>query len=284
MDRGFYSSSKLSALDTEGINYLCSVPFTNSWTKREIDKVREDIQRATNAIITNDCERAILGVHKIIDIDHNNKDVNIHIYFNNESYLEEQNKMYIKINKISKMIMEGHDTSEHDQFIKNYMIVRKSRGRNSKISITVHQNKINQYLKYKGWFLYISNYIDDPQVAYDLYHNRDMVEKGFFKYKNVLNIDRLEVHSDISASNKLFIVFLSLIIDRFITITVRNNKIIKRYDLDKILRIMETIRCYENDSGQLIISPLTKEQIKIFKEFNIDPPKFIFEFDENFQF
>ncbi|MDR0572329.1 MAG: transposase [Rickettsiales bacterium] len=282
MDRGFYSSPKLSILDKEGINYLCSVPFTNLWTKSEIDKVRNKIQSPANTIMTNDCDKVIVGSHINKDIDSNNKDVNIHIYYDAESYLEEQNKIYLKIHRISKMIIEGEDTSEHDQFIENYMIIHKSRGKNGKISIVIHDEKVNKYLKYKGWFIYVSNCIDDPQKAYDLYHNRDMVEIGFFKYKNVLNIDRLEVHSDINANNKLFIGFLSLIMDRYITISLRNNKIIQRYNLDKILRIMDTIKCYENDNGQLVISPLTKEQIKIFSEFHIDPPEFNFKWDKKF--
>jgi hypothetical protein len=46
-----------------------------------------------------------------------------------------------------------------------------------------------------------------PQESYDIYHNRDMIEKGFFKYKNVLKMNKLKVQSDKSFETNYVLFF-----------------------------------------------------------------------------
>ncbi|MDR2353940.1 MAG: hypothetical protein LBF22_12460 [Deltaproteobacteria bacterium] len=144
----------------------------------------------------------------------------------------------------------------------------------------VSQHSINNQLRYAGWNILISNEIENPQEAYDIYYNRDIVEIGFLKYKNVMNLDILEMHSDLHATNKLFIIFLCLIIERYVTTFLKIEKNLRYYNLDRLLRNMESILSSYNSKGELIVGPVTKQQNKIFKLFNIDPPKIICEWDK----
>jgi transposase len=280
MDRGFFSNSNIHFLNIDNHKYLCAVPFTNNWAKKLVDKFQKDIDNPLNTIITNDKNKPIFGIHQELDISSINKGVHIHIFYNQNFHIEEKNKLYEKIAIVSKLIIDGDDVREHEDFIDDYLNIIKGRGRHPKIHIEPKMKSINNFLHYIGWFVFASNEIDDTQKAYDIYHNRDMVEKGFFKYKNVLNLDRLEVHSDIRAGNKLFIVFLCLIIDRYVSSFVKKNKILKRYTLDKILKTMETIKSSYNSQGELIVGPLTKEQNLIFKLFKIEPPQYKCEWDK----
>jgi hypothetical protein len=63
---------------------------------------------------------------------------------------------------------------------------------------------------------------------------------------------------------------------------LKNSDGLKRYSLDKILQIMETLKCYQDYDGKLILTPITKEMIRIFNEFNIPVPDFKIYFDKYF--
>jgi transposase len=274
MDRGFFSNKNIATVDQANHKYLCAVPFTNSWSKQLVNTYKDKIDNPSHTIITNDKQKPIFGVHQCMDISQINRDINVHLYFNENSYIEEKNKLYEKIAIITKeIIQKTNEIDQYENFIEQFLIVSKGRGRNPKIHVEPKMDAIQNYLKYTGWFIFASNEIEDPQKAYDIYHNRDMVEKGFFKYKHVLNLDRLEVQSDIRASNKIFMIFICLIIDRYVTSLVKQHTFFKRYSLDRILRIMETIKCSYNNKEELIVGPLTKEQVEIFNFFDIPVPE-----------
>jgi transposase len=56
------------------------------------------------------------------------------------------------------------------------------------------------------------------------------VEKGFWKYKNSLGLERLRVHSDERAQNKTFIAFIALILASHVHNTMKNKELYKVSD------------------------------------------------------
>jgi transposase len=280
LDRGFFSDNNLSSLNNDNHKYLCAVPFTNSWARNLVEKYQPETNNPLKTIFTNEKGKPRLGFHSKLNISKANIGVHVHVYFNENVYVDNKNHLFEKIATIKNLIDDGANVSQYEDFIDEFFTITKIKGRHNKNIIIPNTKAINNELAYVGWSILVSNKIDDPQEAYDIYHNRDMVEKGFFKYKHVMNLDRLEVHNDIRANNKLFIVFLSLIIDRYVSAYVKNDKFLKRYNLDKILRIMETIKCSYNSNGELIVGPLTKEQCLILKAFNMNPPSYKCKWDK----
>jgi transposase len=281
MDRGFFSKANLAALDNDGYKYLFAVPFTNNWVKDLVDQYRTTIEDPLNKIETADTEKEIYGIHKQINFSSENIGVHTHIYFNFKTYSEQKNKLFNKILEVKKLLINGDDIKNYEYFIERYLVIKKSKGGYQPKDIKTNKESVNNALRYTGWFIFASNEIDNAQKAYDVYHNRDMVEKGFFKYKNVMNLERLEVHSDVRANNKIFVIFLSLIMDRYVTSFIKNNKILRRYvNLEGILNCMSTIKSSYNNKGDHIVGPITSAQKKIFKEFDIEIPEIICKWDK----
>jgi transposase len=63
---------------------------------------------------------------------------------------------------------------------------------------------------------------------------KDVVEKGFWKNKNSLGLERLRVHSDIRAHNKEFIAFIELILSSFVHKTMKDNDLYQTMTFDKL--------------------------------------------------
>jgi len=124
---------------------------------------------------------------------------------------------------------------------------------------------------YKGWVVLISNHIDSATEAIEIYRTKDVVEKGFMKLKNCLDLGRLRVHSDHRMQSKLFIGFIALIlmahIHKFMSIT----GMYEHTSLKKMIKTLERLRV-QHVNGHRILFPLTAEHKAIFKAFNIPHP------------
>jgi hypothetical protein len=62
-----------------------------------------------------------------------------------------------------------------------------------------------------GYFALLSNEIKDAQEAFEIYRNKDLVEKAFDNLKERLNLRRVAVSSEQSLDGKLFVQFIALI-------------------------------------------------------------------------
>jgi len=117
----------------------------------------------------------------------------------------------------------------------------------------------------------ISNHIDNSIEAIEIYRSKDVVEKGFMKLKNCLDLGRLRVHSDHRMQSKLFVGFIALIIMAHIHKVMSDTDMYERTSLKKMVKTMERLRVqYVN--GHRILFPLTAEHKAIFKAFNIQYP------------
>ena len=100
---------------------------------------------------------------------------------------------------------------------------------------------------------------------------KDIVEKGFMKYKNNLGLDRLRVHSDERMQNKAFVAFIALIIASAIHETMRREELFKRMTFDRLILTLAKLKS-ATVKGKTILRPETKEQADIFKAFGIPSP------------
>ena len=90
----------------------------------------------------------------------------------------------------------------------------------------------------KGFFsanVLLSNHIDSAQTAHDIYRAKDVVEKGFLRYKNNLGLGRLRVHSDDRMQNKVFVAFIALIIASAIHHSMKREGLFKGMTFEKLL-------------------------------------------------
>ena len=126
-----------------------------------------------------------------------------------------------------------------------------------------------QYVYQQKELVIISNHIDNAEEAIHIYRAKDVVEKGFLRMKNCLELARLRVHSDNAMQNKIFIGFISLIITAHIHKVMSEHRMYDTWTMKKLIKILERLRVHhiKNDT---IFSPLTKEQKLIFEAFGLD--------------
>jgi len=152
-----------------------------------------------------------------------------------------------------------------------YLIIRKSVGSPSGYTVNIRYDVIEEQLQYTGWMVIVSNHIEDAVEAINIYRSKDVVEKGFMRLKNCLNLGRLRVHSDLRMYNKIFIGFIALIIIAHIHKVMAANNMYESYTVAKMLKTLERLRV-QYINGDRIILPLTAEQKSIYKAFGVAMP------------
>ncbi|MDD2402808.1 MAG: transposase [Clostridia bacterium] len=269
MDKGFFSTKNINTLlsDYESCRFLISMPFTCGFAKKQVESECKDIDQISNTILTSGTP--IRGIHKVRVWGTKGKKLHTHILFNPEKALKERNNLYGYVTWLKELALREPNNSKHSADISKYLIVRKSE--KSGYTVNIREDIIEHELSTAGWVVLISNHIDNTQKAHDIYRTKDVVEKGFWKYKNSLGMDRLHVHSNERMHNKTFVTFISLIMMSYIHKVMKEKKLYRKMTFDKLLLTLAKIKVI-TINGKRVIHPLTKEQATIFKSFDIELP------------
>ncbi len=100
----------------------------------------------------------------------------------------------------------------NDEECKKYLIIRKSEKQSAGYTVIIRTDVVEKKLQTAGWVVLVSNKVADARKAMILYRDKDVVEKGFLRLKNSIDLGRLRVHGDQAMHGKLFIGFVSSII------------------------------------------------------------------------
>ena len=117
----------------------------------------------------------------------------------------------------------------------------------------------------------LSNHIEDPQTAYDVYRMKDVVEKSFWKYKNSLGLDRLRVHTDERMLNKTFVAFIALILSSYIHNVLKTHQLYKVMTFDKLFLMLTKMKS-ASIAGHRFLRPITKQLKDTLKIFQVPSP------------
>jgi transposase len=272
MDKGFFSIDNLNLfLDNPGRSFLICVPFTNKFTIELIESVRQEINTATNTVITK-TKNSIRGVKKIYHWGKNKTPLYAHIFFNPYKELSDQDKLFSKIKCLEKTICDGKITKKNLKLVEHYFEFNQSKCTSRIKTAKIREDVLKQELLTSGWFVLLSNKIDDTQQAHDLYRIKDGVEKAFLKFKRRLNFKRFRVHSDNRMENKSFIGFIALILYSHIEKIMVENNLQFKMTFRELIDCISKIQSFYS-SGIRKIRPLTKEVKDILTIFNIENPK-----------
>jgi transposase len=159
----------------------------------------------------------------------------------------------------------------HDDEYRKYLLIRSSEKSPSGYTISIKEDAIRKELETSGWMVIISNDVTDAKEAISIYREKDVVEKGFLRLKNSLDLGRLRVHREDSMQNKVFVGFISLILLSQIHKVMLEKDLYMKMTMKKLLMALSKLRIQEIN-GTRILFPLTKEQKSIYKAFGIDEP------------
>ena len=146
-----------------------------------------------------------------------------------------------------------------DKACRKYITIRKSSKTESGYTITIKKDVVENALSTAGWVVLISNNISDAKKAMGIYRDKDVVEKGFLRLKNSIDLDRLRVHSGDVMQGKLFVGFIASIMMAEINRVMDTKGLYKKYTMKELLKVVQKLRIQEIN-GHSILYPVTKEQ------------------------
>lgn len=271
MDKGFYSKKNINALFDENIDFLISIPFTDSFAIKHVESERKDIDKYCNTILTS--EGAIRGVHKVRTWNYQNikKTVYVHIYYNPIKATKERNDLYAYVTELTQEAIKNPNNTEFKKDFDKYLIIRKSSKNEDGYTVNVREDIIEKKLKTCGWMILLSNYIDDTQYALDVYRRKDVVEKSFDRLKNSMDLRRLRVHNDEKMKNKIFIAFISIILISIIHQRMTAAKLYKKYTMHEMILKLKKIKI-TSVRQKCIMQPISKEQREILQALSVPLP------------
>jgi len=267
MDKGFASTKNINAmLDKEAaLRFLIALPFSMGFAKRQIIGEERNIDCVDNTIaIGNDVLRGIMKQRAW----NPENSVFVHVYFNPDNALNARNKLYAKVKKLVKRTNQNPEKYQSDELATKYLSIRKSGKNEMGYTVNIKHDVLSDELATTGFLVLISNHVDCPEKAIQIYRSKDVVEKGFQRMKNCLDLARLRVHSDEAMQNKIFVGFIALIITAHIHKVMTDHQLYDTYTMKKLIKTLERLKIHHIKSDR-IASPLTKEHKTIFDAFHI---------------
>jgi transposase len=264
-DKGFYSSKNVKMLAEKypKNEFLMAVPFTNNWARELVRQERDSIDKAVNLIKTSGSP--CRGVSRTIIL--YGLQLTAHIIYNPERALAERNELYSHVTWLKEMAESGKQMSAFRGDIDEYLTITKEKG----ICVQINQYAIERNLEISGWVVILGNGTLTAQKAHDIYRKKDVAEKAFMKYKNLLGLKRLRVHSDERMKNKLFVAFISLILVCYIHQVMKEKDLYRKMTMEKMFMALSKLTKVAIN-GHHILRPITKEQQLIFSAFSIPRP------------
>jgi hypothetical protein len=276
MDKAFYSQKNLTMLLSKKVKFLVSVPFSNNFAKEQVRIERKNIDNIDNIVLTSG--EPIRGVHRERVWGSQRVKLHVHIYFDPQRALNARNDLFTLIAKLKELVVSnggvgagGVEFEGCRVAIQKYLVVRKSKRVSCGFTVRVREDVVESELVLSGWLVLLSDSLVGVQGALDVYRLRDGVEKGFWQYKSNLGLDRLRVHSDVRAENKLFVAFVALILSCCVYNTLRAKDLFGEFTFERVFLTLAKLKsvCI---GGQHVLCPLTRQQKDLFEAFDIPLP------------
>lgn len=266
LDKGFYSQKNIMDMLKKRIQFAVALPFTTNLASRLSNAVRRTINHSAHSFMFND---DILYAHtKTIRYGRNR--LKAFIYYNERQYLEAKEALLKKILALETIIKENQSVKGMDHAYLKYLLVRKTK---SGPIVQHDETAIETALRNKGYFIIVSNAVDDMQEALALYRSKDSIEKAFDNLKNELDLKRLRVHSDMAMAGRLFIAFLALILYSWISRRMKETTLNQKWTQEELMMEMKKLKRVELNHNNKLFTELTKNQKLIFQSFQIPLPK-----------
>ncbi len=269
MDKGFYSQRNINwMLERQHLQFLIAVPFTAGIAQKNVVSEAKDIDQIDHTIVLG--KDSLRGVTKTRAWN-NEHNLYVHVYYHALKAKRIQESLFAHVTTLKEKAQANPEEALNHSESRKYLIIRRSEKKQGGYTVNIRQDIIDKKLKHAGWMVLISNHVSQAKEALQIYRDKDVVEKGFLRYKNSLDLGRLRVHKTENMHNKTFVGFLSLILLSFIHQKMVEKKLYQKMSLRQLLISLSTIRVQEIN-GVKIQSPLTKQQRDIFQALGFKEP------------
>lgn len=269
MDKGFYSEDNVNELYRMRLRYLIGVENRISRCKETIDRVRDDIKSFDNyhrvgtssVYCTSEIQRWPVG-----DEGHR---CYVHVYFDPQRREDEIRHFSERLDAIRGSILRGEKAAASSSLARSYLRVT---GRGKKVKVTANQEAIDEWSRYSGFLVLMSNHIKDPRDALEVYRSKETAESGFDDLKNGMDMNRLRIHSEAAMEGKAFLAFLALILRIGMSNIMAGDPSLAHISREEVLSEMTLLRRTSIGGKGTIYTERTRLQKKVIRAFGIKAP------------
>lgn len=272
MDKGFYSRKKVNDLFDKRMKFTIALPFSSTFAKEQVERVRNTITDHHNFIQMNDQNLfCISSLNKWEE----KKRIYVHVYYNASTAAADYEIFLNKLRLWENELKNGQFIEDNQKYYAKYFLIQNTPKSGGPVSY--NQSAIEAYKKNTaGYLVLISNDIKDPIEALTIYRAKDVVEKAFDNLKNSLDMKRLRVHLQENMKGRLFIQFISLILVSYIHKVMSDEDLFKFGSMSCLLKELKLLNTVSTTgTKKLIFSEQTKRQREIFEAFGINPKTYV---------
>lgn len=279
MDRGFYSAKNINSLYKGHHKFLMAVRTGVNFVSGILEKARGPIKSFGNY----DEEHDVYSQHSMEEWPYSETDkdgkavkkgsrrIYVHVYYNG-TRAEDEKTRFIKSLRMAEtaMLAGGCDDERCLALASKYFNVKNTPARGPQISY--REDEIERHIGKLGYFVLLSNDINDSSAAIETYRRKDMVEKAFENLKERLEMCRTTVHSDEVLAGKFFLQFLALMYVSYIHKCMKKNNLYQNYTMQTLLDSLDVIERYEREGEIYHCGEITEKQRELFVAFNAKIP------------
>jgi len=277
-DRGFYSMDNVNGLYQNHIKFLMSASTSLSFVKKTIETVKDTMCDWSNYndkydlyTYTQTMEWDYTQVRPYKgDTLKGSRRMYFHLYYNADKAVEDGRKFNLRMTALSEELLSGNRKAEHEKDYGKYFEVKQTPVRG--IRVKAKQTAMDHAKGRFGYFVLLSNEIKSPEMALEVYRNKDVVEKAFGNIKERLNCKRMLVSSDASLEGKLFVEFIALIYLSYIKKRMGDKNLFKHYTLQGLLDEVDMIECFTEPGKSLFVGEVLQKQRQIYKDMDVLAP------------
>jgi hypothetical protein len=276
MDKGFYSAKNVTLLLNlhQGFRFIIPVPFTVGMARELVRREKDTIDTISHTLVSG--KHSVRGVRVVETWETggqgSRQPLYTHLYFNPLKAAARKEEVYAHVALLVQAARENPKNKKFREDFARYLSIKPKANGNTGCSIKVRHEVLEKELETSGWLVLVSNRIKDPQEALWIYRAKDVVEKGFFRLKNSIDLERLRIHSSQSMQNKAFIGFISIILLSHINKVMLEKGLYKKLTIKSLMLTLKKLRI-QYINGQPILFPVTKEQKMIFDAFSVPEPR-----------
>lgn len=266
-DKGFCKVKNINDLltDERGFKFLVAMSFSLKFAKDAVANEKDTIDKIENTIVLGDDVLRGVTREQIWNKKHK---VYTHIFYDNAHATQVRDKLFGRIATLVECAKQNPKDAAFTADFAKYLVINMEQGI---LEVSINHNVVEDELRHTGWLVLLSNNIADARDAIRIYRAKDVVEKGFLRMKNCLDLGRLRVHSDNAVQNKIFVGFIALIIMCFIHNTMSVKNLYKNDTMKSMLKTLEKLKV-QYINGARILYPLTKQQRDILVDFGFPEP------------
>lgn len=140
---------------------------------------------------------------------------------------------------------------------------------------------IDETLRYKGFFAFVSNSIRSPRAALEIYRGRDCVEKVFSSLQSGMDLSSAGVHHEDTLRGKLLVCLLGLTMVSALSYSMEKEAVVggqtfprlyQDFTLKELLGELMNIRIISAPGQKSRISEITGRQKEIFARVGVPLP------------